>query len=443
MPSVVSSWYAANFPNATGTNPDGTPFFVEQKVIQGYIGTRGSIPKKPTQPKFGAPADAWSKYNWDLATWNAKTNNGQNYDVRTGLANSASVFAESQKKAQEQQALVAANQQAMQRIALRQRLQIAQQAQNLTPVFDSSPLDVAKDAKPGAPVRGGMTTSSTVPGSAAWNFDSNTPLQALVLNPKTGQFEPQYQTTIQYGNPRNKWEVGNDTGPVIGRTQTPVITHAQYQGDTARAAQGYAANNKMTPAQIRDWQSFFVGMHIVGGPATLTPGQFVSGVWDQATQQAMDDLMGYSNRTNGVTVDQARSMFENSWANGNGGVNPAALAAQAVRSGQPRHTVSKVYSITSVAQGSQLIRSYLQQQLGRDPNSGEVAAYVRLLNGQERKNPQITTTNYSATGASSTSVQQGANVDPQAAADQFVKANLGPENAGRKGIEMFNWLGGV
>jgi hypothetical protein len=247
----------------------------------------------------------------------------------------------------------------------------------------------------------------------------------------TGQFETTTAPII--GQPRNRYEAMLDSR-VIGTqvTRTPIMVTPRYK-DAAGEALWYAQQKRLNQTQIQAWQAYFVARQLI------KPGEFVYGAWDAATQKAMYQQMGEANAM-GQTVDGLRGAYESQWRNGaGGGYGPAGGGGAAV----PRVTTQRIFSITSLAKGGQILKAYLQQELGRDPSKAEIAAYVRLLNGQERKSPTVVTTNYSADGTSSTSTTKEANVDPGDTADDFLAQSMKKEKGARDTMEYMSILAGM
>jgi hypothetical protein len=438
VPSVVSDWFEANYGSGRPVDVGGpyVPQMIESgaKSEIGY-GYKGPYLEKPLPPRLGASSNEWAAYRWKQQEWQQKTNFGRERPrVSTPEAQksaaSASVAGVA-RKGEVQRAVT----EAAQRAAIRNNLTRAK----MRVTYDASPLEPTPGEKPGGPVIGGVTSPS---GNAAFNFDSNTKVQKTVYNEKTKQFEGAVTIEEVYGRPRNKWEFISETGPLLSRTAKPVTVKPKYLGDTWREAQAFQGKNGLSNKDVREWQSFFVQQMATGGPAPLKVNSFVAGIWDKPTQDAMASLMDYANR-NGMTVEEAKGAFLKSW-NDQGGV--AAIVAAGGGGGaaaRPRVETSKQFSITSLAKGGALLRQFLQQELGRDPSQGEINAYVRSLNGQERKNPQISTTRWNSDFSSSTTTTEERNVDEGETATAFVNSSLAQEKGGRQAIEMFDWLGGV
>lgn len=250
----------------------------------------------------------------------------------------------------------------------------------------------------------------------------------------TGRFETT-ETGI-YDKPSTKWERVLDVGKRIG-TETisrPQVAHAIYR-DSNGEAMRFAQQRRMGQKQIMGWQDFFAARGII------KPGSFQFGVWGPETQAAMYQLMGEANSM-GQTVEGVRAGYEQQWK-ALGGTPATGFGSTGGAAAAPRDVTQKVYSITSLAKGGELLRSYLQQELGRDPSRAEIQAYVRLLNGKERKNPTITRTHYSADGSSSTSTVKDANVDPGDTANTYVGKELEDELKARQAMEYMNILGGM
>ena len=242
-------------------------------------------------------------------------------------------------------------------------------------------------------------------------------------------------STPTYARPMTRDEkildVGRQTGVEV--TRTPVVVNPKYLASNA-SAQRYALNARLDTQGVKKWQRFFERRGL------LKQGSYLMGTWDDKTQAAMYQQMAEANSM-GQSVETMRGMWEQ---------NMKALGYDATTgyptgggAAAPRDTTQKVFSITSLAKGGELLRTYLQQELGRDPSKAEIAAYVRLLNGKERKNPTITHTHYSANGASSTSVVKDANVDPGDTANKYVTTDLQKELGARQTMEYMNALAGM
>jgi hypothetical protein len=248
----------------------------------------------------------------------------------------------------------------------------------------------------------------------------------------TGQFETKTNDVVAQA--RNRYEAMLDAR-VIGQTttRTPIMVVPQYK-DAAGEAIWFAQQKRLKQSDIQSWQAFFVNQ------GKLKPGQFVYGAWDASTQKAMYDLMGEANAM-GQKVDNVKAMYEASWQQPGGGP-PGTGYGSGAPSG-PTSTTQRIFSITSLAKGGEILKAYLQQELGRDPSAAEVAAYMRLLNGKERKNPTVVRTTYSADGTASTSTTTEANVDPGASADDFVSESLKKEKGARDTMEYMSLLDGM
>lgn len=403
MPSVPSSWFAANFGQvpASFQEPGSTP--------EWYTSRGMPVPAalKINQPPSSADVfESWYQ------------------DNRPGA------LAPAQKSANQAQGSQAKKmtQERAQTALIRSRLLAASalKTAKVTKVDDFSPFnDPTKEQIAASPK---MITPSSVEKDLGRPISNADPFW-------TGQFKTTEEVT--YGRPRNKWEMILDQGAVTGRTQsrTPITQKAVY-ADESGAAMRYAQQRRLNQQDIQNWQAFFVNSK------KLTPGSFVFGAWDRDTQAAMYNLMGEANAM-GQTVDAYKMSTEATWK-AMGGTPSGGFAGSGGGAGSaPRNTTQTVYSITSLAKGSEMIRAYLQRELGRDPNKAEIAAYVRLLNGQERKNPQITSTSYSANGSSSTSTSKEANVDPENTAHDFVAGDMAKELEGRKTMEYMSALAGM
>jgi hypothetical protein len=259
-------------------------------------------------------------------------------------------------------------------------------------------------------------------------------LQSSVDPFPTGRWET--KSEAMYARPITRDEkildVGRQTGVEV--TRSPIVAYPQYR-DSQGTAQRYAQINRLDAQGVKSWQNFFVRRGL------LQAGSFIMGAWDANTQKAMYQQMGEANAM-GQKVENVRGMWEQNmktlgWDATTGYPTSSGAGAQA------RDVTQKVFSITSLAKGGELLRTYLQQELGRDPSRAEIAAYVRLLNGKERKNPTITRTHYSASGDSSTSVVKEANVDPGDTANKFVTTDLEKELGARQTMEYMDILAGM
>jgi hypothetical protein len=404
MPSVPQTWFQANF----------------GQVPTSFSGLESGGPQLDPYGREIPQLQPSHEYDLSVADHPGAFTRYSD-DVIQGWRNANAAAAEARRRA-DAAVVTKFTQDRLAQAAIRASIRTAMSKANVHTTTDWSALNVPADAGQG-------NAMITLPGQAkdlGRNITDKDPFF-------TGQFET--KTNTVYGQPRNRYEAMLDTGPVQGTevTKTPIVAHAMYR-DSAGEAMRYSQQKRLDQAAIQQWQAFFVNA------GTLKPGAFQFGAWDAATQDAMYNLMGQANAM-GQSVDSMRSGYEQSWAAMGGG--PGAGGGSGGSVAQPRDVTQKVYSVTSLAKGGELLRAYLQQELGRDPSSAEISAYVRLLNGKERKNPTITNTHYSANGASSTSVVQEANVDSQASAHDYMTSDMKQELAGRQAMEYMNALAGM
>lgn len=413
MPSIASDWFAANF--------GGEP----QSFVQAAQLGRTDIPAT-SRISAGSPYDTNPRQG--LATQYApdvieqwRQANEARVTATRNLAQVAGVRAA-------QNVTTRRIAQAAQREKVRKQVRRALD----TTVFDWSKANMPttkqiETARMEAQKKGqniDMITPSSVAKDLGRNLTSLDPFW-------TGQFET--KTEGIYGSPRTREEFMLDTGQHLGTrtTKTPIVVQPRYR-DNAGEAMRYAYQYKMSQRDIQSWQDFF------RAKGDLKPGSFQFGAWDVHTQQAMYKLMGEANAM-GQDVKAVRAAYEHGWK-AMGGDPSMGFGSSGGAGSAPRDTTQTVYSITSLAKGGELLRAFLQQELGRDPDKSEIAAYVRLLNGQERKNPTITKTHYSASGAVSTSTVQEANVDPQDSARTLVTGDMKKELEARRTMEYMTAL---
>lgn len=404
MPSVPQTWFQRNFGK--------TPWDMSDSRWDGA---------QPETDIYGRPIDrtVYTPYATDDQTANAvaaanRTIGSMNFSASAAGTQSQ---AAAQKRLTQQQAAAAAA-----RNAVRQALMKART------VYDRSPLNMPSSDQ----VRAAQTKNGDyiTPDSVAKDLGRNL-TSADVFD--TGGVQHNVQAVTD-NRPRNRYEVALD-GRVIGKTDTvtPIVQSPRYK-DGAGEAMYYATRNRLTSSQIAQWQLFF---QATGG---LTSGKFIPGAWDDSTQKAMYQFMGAANSM-GQRVEDLRSMAMSAMKNG--GQMPWQNGSGSGSGSGPTSTTQRIVNITSLAKGAEIIRAYLQQELGRDPDQAEIAAYVRLLNGQERKNPTIVTTTYSAGGASSSTTTKEGNVDPGNTAHDLVTGQMSQELAGRRTMKYMDALMGM
>lgn len=414
MPTVARTWFETNF----GRSPwDHMP--VDTAPQTDLLGR--PLPQWGTAHPYdvspGYLEDAYGRPRFDNNVVQGWTQANEAMAKRDTARASASEKAATQAQVQQAQ------------LRMRMRLAMAK-ARNDQIVVDDSRLNApTKDQVAAAQASGGdyITTSGLAK-------DLGRNLTSADVFP-TGKYQSQTQA-ITNDHPRNKYEVALG-GEVLGQqtVKTPIVVSPLYK-DGAGQALRYAQQKRLGAQDIADWQAFFAARGMI------KPGGAIRGAWDDATQKAMYQFMGEANSM-GQNVDALRNMWLQAWKQGSPGPSSYAGGGGGSGGGVPSSTTQRVVNITSLAKGGEILRAYLQQVLGRDPDQAEIAAYVRMLNGQERKNPTIVTTSYSASGRSSSSVTKEGNVDQGATAHDYVAQGLGEELKGRQTMKYLDALMGM
>lgn len=409
MPSVPQTWFQRNFGRSPWDRADSR-----------WDGTQ------PDTDIYGRPVDrtVYTPYASDPQTANAvaeanRTIGSMNFSASAGGAQSQ---AAAQKRLTQRQAAEAAARNAVRAALMKARTQYDYSAANMP---DAKAVEAARGRDRRAGYSGDYITPAGVAKDLGRSLSS-----ADVFD--TGQVQHNVQSVMD-NRPRNRYEVALD-GRVVGKTDTvtPIVAHPQYR-DGAGEAMYYAQRKRLTASQIAQWQQFF---QVTGG---LSSGKFIPGAWDANTQKAMYNFMGAANSM-GQKVEDLRDMAMS--AAKNGGQMPwQNYSGGGGGGGGSQTTTQRIVNLTSLAKGGEILRAYLQQELGRDPDQAEIAAYVRLLNGQERKNPTIVTTTYSG-GTSSSTTKEG-NVDPGDTAHTVVTEQMKQELAGRRTMKYMDALMGM
>lgn len=412
MPSIASEWFRANY----GTEPQS---FVEKATLgRTDLAARSHV--SAGQPyNLNPQQGVITQYAPDvIETW--RQANEARIKAAEALSNATQVRA---AQTLTQRRIQVAAQRAAVRKQVRQAMDSVTYDWSPTNAPNAAQLKAAEDQANAKGVSPTFITTDNV------KQDLGRPLSSLDSF-FTGQFATKSEPI--YGSPRSREEFMLDTGQRLGTktTRTAIVAHPLYRDGSAEAMR-YAFSKKLSQKDIESWQGFFVRAGVV------KPGAFQFGVWDNTTQQAMYKLMGEANSI-GQDVKQVRAGLEHAWSQ-MGGTPAQGFGSSGGGSG-PVNTTQRIFNITSLAKGSELLRSYLQQELGRDPSKAEIASYVRLLNGQERKNPTIVSTTYSGGGKASITTTKEANVDPQNTAHDYVGGSMAKELEARKTMEYMTAL---
>lgn len=237
--------------------------------------------------------------------------------------------------------------------------------------------------------------------------------------------------------------------PPAGRGKTPTTASTSKPGKYA-APQYSPIIREQTPAPIAGalrgntsvgTQQYQMALAQLGA----LPCSQVTGVWNAQTSAAVPALTRYMAKNGQTTWEAVNELAKampctggKSGGSKGGGGRRGGGGSSGGGGGSTGPTVSRQIRITDRDTARSYLRSYMKDELGRDPTETELDVFVGSLNGAERANPTVTTTTVAGNTQTSETI---AGLNPSAYSENYAQKDVAPQERGQyQGAKYYDVL---